>query len=110
MRETEDFEVHLATCPECARELGRYRELMRAVGSLGDSLEPAPLGFTDRVMAHVTSPVSLLRWRASRLAHDRRMHVAAASLGGAVVGATAIAIVWWRLARRAVGVGTGLPA
>jgi hypothetical protein len=37
--------------------------------------------------------------------------VAAASLGGAVVGATAMAIVWWRLAKRAVaGVETRLPA
>jgi hypothetical protein len=32
--------------------------------------------------------------------HDRRVHVAAASLGGALVGAGAIAILWWRAARR----------
>jgi anti-sigma factor RsiW len=111
MNDVEDFEVHLATCPQCARELARYREVVAAVGSLRGVLETAPAGFTDRVMAQVTSPVWLWRSRVTQLAHDRRAHVAAASLGGALVGATAMAIVWWRLAKRAVGdVGTRVPA
>jgi anti-sigma factor RsiW len=111
MRNAEDFEVHLATCPGCSRELARYREVMAAVGALHDIYETLPIGFTDRVMAKVTSPVDLWRSRATDLVHDRRVHVAAASLGGALVGATAMAIVWWRLAKRAVaGVDTRLPA
>jgi anti-sigma factor RsiW len=111
MHDVEDFEVHLATCPACARELARYREVLAAVGSLSRSLEsPAP-GFTDRVLARVTRPVDLWRVRAATLARDRRVHVAAASLGGALVGATAMAFVWRRIARRAVaGVGSRVPA
>jgi anti-sigma factor RsiW len=111
MAEAQDLEVHLATCPACARELARYREVMEAVGTLYGSLEPVPPDLVERVLAHVASPVDLWRSRVSGLAHDRRIHVAAASLGGAVVGAAAMALVWSRLAKRAVaGVGNGLPA
>jgi anti-sigma factor RsiW len=102
MPEREDFEVHLATCSECAGELARYREIVSAVGALRDDVIEPPPGFVARVVATAERPG--LRWRADlrRYAHDRRIHVAAASLGGAVVGAGAIALLWWRLARRAV--------
>jgi anti-sigma factor RsiW len=102
MREREDFEVHLATCSECAGELARYREIVSAVGALRDDVIEPPPGFVARVVATAERP--RLRWRADlrRYAHDRRIHVAAASLGGAVVGAGAIALLWWRLTRRAV--------
>jgi anti-sigma factor RsiW len=103
--EATDFEVHLATCPDCAGELARYREVLAAVGSLRDEIEEPPPGFPQRVMVHVlgTEP----RWvgRVRRLAYDRRMRVAAASVGGALVGAGAIGLLWWRAARRDV-VGT----
>lgn len=110
MSEREDFEVHLATCSECAGELARYREVMSAAGSLLDHvIEPLP-GFVARVAATAQQPG--LRWRADlrRYAHDRRVHVAAASLGGAVVGAGAIALLWWRLAHRAVSGPGRVPA
>jgi len=99
MAEATDFEVHLATCPECAGELARYREVMAAVGSLRGEVEEPPAGFSARVVAHVLAEP---RWvgRARRLAYDRRIHVAAASLGGALVGAGAIGLLWWRAARR----------
>ena len=94
------FEVHLATCPECARELARYREVLAAVGSLGDAVEVPPPGFAERTVAHVLSSerpwVGRVRW----LAHDRRVRVAAASVGGAVVGAGVLGLLWWRAARR----------
>jgi hypothetical protein len=104
--EPADLDVHLATCAECAGELARYREVIASVASLRGTLEwPSP-GFPERVVAHVLGPG---QWRVGvrRLAHDRRAHVAAASLGGALVGAGAIAILWWRLARRAVAAGDG---
>lgn len=111
MRDVEDFEVHLATCPQCAGELARYREVSTAVAGLRETLEGLPLGFTDRVLERVGSPAGMWRSRAVDLVHDRRMHVAAASLGGALVGATAMAIVWWRLAKRTVaGVEHSAPA
>jgi hypothetical protein len=97
-----DFEVHLASCADCAGELARYREVIGAVGTLREVLEDPPTGLPDRVLAHVLT--SRADWRSEvwRIAHDRRAHVAAASLGGAVVGAGAIALLWWRVARRAV--------
>jgi anti-sigma factor RsiW len=111
MPEVEDFEVHLATCPACAGELARYREVIAAVSGLRDVPEVPPPGFSERVIARVGSPTDLWRSRAADLVRDRRMHVAAASLGGALVGATAMALVWWRLAKRAVaGVEHRIPA
>ena len=96
----EGFEVHLATCPECAGELARYREVVSAVGSLRDSMEEAPPGFPERAVAHVLG--SERRWvgRVRWLAHDRRVHVAAASVGGAIVGAGVLGLLWWRAVRR----------
>src|SRR5688572_19731406 len=99
---TEDFEVHLATCPECAGELARYREVMTAVGSLRDEVEPAPAGLSSRVVLAVMDPATRLRAGVHRAIHDSRVQVAAASLGGALVGAGAIALIWWRAARRIV--------
>lgn len=99
---TEDIEVHLATCPECSGELGRYRELIGALASLRDDLETTPTGLPERVVTTVLSPRTRLRAAATRAAHDRRVHVAAASLGGALVGGAAIALLWWRIARRDV--------
>jgi anti-sigma factor RsiW len=100
MADVRDFEVHLATCQGCAGELARYREVVAAVGSLRDAVEePAP-GFPDRAVAHVLGSerpwVGRVRW----LAHDRRVHVAAASVGGAIVAAGVLGLLRWRTARR----------
>jgi anti-sigma factor RsiW len=101
-----DVDVHLATCPECATELARYREVIAAVGALGETLEPAPADLPDRVVSHVLAAERRWVGRARRVARDRRVHVAAASLGGALVGAGAIALLWRRAARRPVAVRT----
>jgi anti-sigma factor RsiW len=96
----EAIEVHLATCPECAAELARYREVISAVGTLGQTLETPRADLPDRVLAHVLQAEPRWIGRARRSIHDRRVHVAAASLGGALVGAGAIALLWWRRAHR----------
>jgi anti-sigma factor RsiW len=96
------IEVHLATCSACAEELARYREVISAMDSLGDSLETPPPDLPDRVVAHVLEAEPRWRERARRVMYDRRVYVAAASLGGALVGAGAIALLWWRNARRPV--------
>lgn len=105
MAEATDFEVHLATCPDCSGELARYREVLAAVAALPDDAEDPPDGFPERVVAHVLGTEPRWMGRVRRLAYDRRARVAAASLGGALVGAGAIGILWWRAARRGV-VGT----
>jgi anti-sigma factor RsiW len=96
----EAIEVHLATCPECAGELARYREVITAMGALSESLETPSQDLPDRVLAHVLDGEPRWIGRARLAIHDRRVHVAAASLGGALVGAGAIALLWWRVARR----------
>lgn len=112
MAERRDFEVHLGTCSACAGDLIRYREILGAVRGLREDLELPPGGFAERVHARIHAEASLRpllepspRWSpdVARLFHDPRIHVAAASLGGALVGATAIAVLWWRRARRVIG-------
>ncbi len=104
MKGNEDIEVHLATCPACAADLARYRELMTAMSSLRDDVVEPPVGFSDRVSARLTRRELRVRRELRRLAHDRRTHVAAASVGGALLGAGAIGLLWWRSGRRQVGV------
>ncbi len=99
MKGHEDLEVHLATCPECAADLARYRELMSAITSLREDVVEPPVGFSDRVSARLSRRDLLVRKELRRLAHDRRTHVAAASVGGALLGAGAIGLLWWRARR-----------
>lgn len=96
-----ELEVHLATCRHCAAEEGRYRSVMEAVVALGPGAEEPSPHFVDAVMALVARPSYAVRTRARRLAHDPRARYAAASLGGAVVGAAAIAILLRRASKRA---------
>ena len=101
MPETEDLEVHLATCSNCAGELAEYRGMLSRLGSLRHESESTPHGFTAGVLALVAAEQG---WadRALRVVHDPRAHVAAASVGGLVLGAVAIGLIWWRAARRGV--------
>jgi hypothetical protein len=103
MAETEDLEVHLATCSSCAGELAEYRGLLSSLGSLRHHSESTPSGFTAGILALVASEQGLAD-RALRVIHDPRAHVAAASVGGVVLGALAIGLIWWRRARRDVRV------
>ena len=105
MNTNDDLEVHLATCPECAADLARYRELMSAMSSLRDDVVDPPVGFSDRVSVRLARRDLRVRRELRRLAHDRRTHVAAASVGGALLGAGAIGLLWWRT-RRPVRVAT----
>jgi hypothetical protein len=74
-------------------------ELAAVLLSLQDEVEEPPLGFAERLKEGLRRD---LWWRVPvrRLAHDRRTQYAAASLGGALVGATTIAVLLWRRARR----------
>jgi anti-sigma factor RsiW len=99
-REAGAVEVHLATCAACAAELARYRTIILELSALREVLSEPSEGFLARVLAQI--PESTWRTLVQRLASDERLHYAAVSLGGAVVGATAIGLLWWR-ARRALG-------
>jgi hypothetical protein len=74
-------------------------ELAAVLSSLLEDVEDPPLGFAGRLREGIRRD---LWWRAParRLAHDRRTQYAAASLGGAIVGAATIAVLLWRRARR----------
>jgi hypothetical protein len=106
-------EEHLATCADCSSTLDGYRSLLSSLAELRTvDLEPPP-GFADRTIRVVR--LGAYTSRIPRLAELRRVPgkavgalaqapragYAIASLGGAAVGATAIALVWWRVARRA---------
>jgi hypothetical protein len=97
----------------CAGRLGTYRGLLSSLAELqAVDIEP-PSGFLDRTLRGVrlgsyTSRIPKLSElkrvpgkAVETLARAPRAGFALASLGGAAVGATAIALVWWRVARRA---------
>jgi putative zinc finger protein len=98
LREAGEMESHLASCGACWAELGRYRMVVLELAALREDLsEPSP-GFLERVMSEI--PERNWRTLVRRAASDERVHYAAYSLGGLMVGATAIALLWWRAARR----------
>ena len=74
-------------------------ELAAVLLTLQDDVEEPPIGFADRLKDRLRRD---LWWRfpVRRLAHDRRTQYAAASFGGALVGAATIAVLLWRRARR----------
>ena len=108
-------EVHLAACAACRAELDSYRSLLISLEAIREQEVPVPDGYLERSLqlarpASMPGAVtSLADFRAvtSRVGYAIRRHgpgarYALATIGGAAAGATAIAIVWWSLARRAV--------
>ena len=105
LREAGEVEQHLVSCADCSAELGRYRTVVLELAALREVLaEPAP-GFLDRVISEI--PERNWRTRIHRVASDERLHYTAFSVGGAVVGATAIALLWRRAARRSLAAAEG---
>jgi hypothetical protein len=106
-------ELHLASCPVCRGELEEYRVLLRSLAEYRDVEVAVPDGYLEDVLgtARVASYRRLIPGRAQLRStsirvgsavrrHGTGLRYAAATLGGAAAGATAIAIVWWSLARR----------
>ena len=101
LHEAGPVQAHVAGCPACSSELSRYRALAVAMDGLRDvELEPSA-GFVDRVLAVVVADARRVR-PLHRVTSVVGSHRVALSVGGAVVGATAVGLLWWRTARRAV--------
>ena len=105
LREAGPAELHVASCAACGAELQQLRAVVVELGAMRESLEEPPDGFLERVLAGL--PEAARPGLIQRVATDERFHVAALSLGGAVVGATAIGLLWWRTARRTVATAAG---
>jgi hypothetical protein len=106
---TGELAHHVASCPRCSAELAAYRGLVARMAALQlEDLEP-PVEYLERVLGEL--PVGSLADRLRVAAQARAARYALASLGGAVVGAGAIGLVWWRLGHRAVrrAAGSDLP-
>jgi Putative zinc-finger len=98
LREAGEVERHLASCAGCSADLGRYRTLLMEMSSLREVVaEPRP-EFLQRVLSSI--PGRGWWTKLHRVASDERVHVAAVSVGGAVLGAAAVGLLWWRSARR----------
>lgn len=93
-----EVEVHLASCPSCSAELQAYRTLILALGDLREDADDPGPEFLDRLIEQV--PAMRRRALLGRVTADERVHYAAFSLGGAVVGATAVALLWRRARHR----------
>ncbi len=93
-----EVERHLARCASCSAQLEGYRGLVAEMGALREVVIEPPPGFLGRVLAEVPDAVrpSVLK----RVASDERFQYAAFSLGGALVGAAAMGLLWRRSARR----------
>jgi hypothetical protein len=98
LREAGAVEEHLVGCAACSAELRRYRALILELAALREVLLEPPEGLLGRLLAEV--PEDHHRRFLERVAGDERLHRAAFSLGGVVVGATAIGLLWWRTNRR----------
>lgn len=97
-REAGEVELHVATCASCTADLERYRSVVLELAALREVvMEPAP-GFLGRVLDQV--PEFSQRSVLKRLASDGRVQYAALSLGGALVGAAAMGLLWRRSVRR----------
>jgi predicted anti-sigma-YlaC factor YlaD len=94
LRAVGPVELHLATCEACRAELDVYRRLHALLSEMATAPEPS-----DELLPELLSRMPIDPTRA-RAFTGTRSRYALASLGGAAVGATAIAIVWWRRARR----------
>ncbi len=97
LREAGAAEVHLVTCRACAEELAGYRTVVTELRGLRDDAVEPPEGLMDRLLAEVPTPIR--RGIITRVAANDRVHRAAISLGGAMVGATAVGLLWWRAHR-----------
>src|SRR5262245_66268720 len=92
LREAGAAEVHLATCRACAEELAGYRLVVTELRGLRDLQVEAPEDLADRLLAELPTPAR--PGIITRIAANDRVHQAAISLGGAVVGATAVGRMW----------------
>ena len=95
-------EEHLASCAACSAELQRYRTVILELAAMRDRVEEPSEALLERLLADI--PEAHRRRLLARVAADERVQHAAFSVGGAVVGATAIGLLWWRAARRGVRV------
>ena len=107
VREAGEVEAHLASCPACSAELGRYRAVMVQLSALRDDLVEPPVGAVDRALARVPA------WRRGLLSRravaDPRVRVAALSVGGVMLGAVAIGLLRRRSARRGLILAAASP-
>ena len=108
-------EIHLASCPGCRAELESYRGLLSSLADHREFEVAVPDGFLETTLRTARSASFRRRipGRAEVMAasgraadavrrHSTGVRYVAATIGGAAAGATAIAIVWWSIARRAM--------
>jgi predicted anti-sigma-YlaC factor YlaD len=86
-----EIELHLAGCADCRSELAAYRDMLAGLARMRDhDLEPSPV-FLARMLELIPPSIG---------ERARRTRLAVASVGGAAVGVTALAIVLWKFAHR----------
>ena len=115
------IEVHLASCAACRSDLEGYRGLLSSLAAYREVEVAVPDGYLEGSLrsARLASYRRFVPSRAHLRAvsvragsalgrHGTGIRYAAATLGGAAAGATAIALVWWSIARRAMPGGAAL--
>ncbi len=89
-----EIEIHLASCADCSAELASYSAMLSDLKAFRDRGEEPSPDLLERALALIPVPSLGARFLGSVQSHP--VAYALASLGGAAMGATAIAIVLWR--------------
>jgi predicted anti-sigma-YlaC factor YlaD len=93
-------DLHLAGCPSCRGELQAYRSMLADLAELRDVGEDASAEALAHAIELIPTPGLGARLSGS-LAANRRLYATLASIGGAAVGATALALAIRRRSTRA---------
>lgn len=95
-----EIDAHLARCKACTADLAGYREMLAGLALMRErDFEPGP-AFRERILELIPASIG---------DRARKVKIAVASIGGVAVGATALAIVWWKMAHRGTAAATGRP-
>jgi predicted anti-sigma-YlaC factor YlaD len=96
-RPVEALDEHVASCARCRVELQEYREVRELLGEMAGGVE-SPGELLPLLLQLI--PPAVAQRECYGAGHGTRARYALAPLGGAAVGATAIALVLWRRTRQ----------
>ena len=103
-------EIHIASCARCSAELAVYREMLGGLAAYREVEEVPPPGFLERTLTVVPQATRAqraldeLRTVPGRVAASVKRRPAATAITGAALGAAALGLIAWRVARRSAQV------
>lgn len=94
------LQEHLVGCEACSTDLAELRSVVLELGNIRELVVDPPEDFLGKLLEEMPEHAELRPGVVRRVAQREGVQYAAFSLGGAVIGATAIGLLWWRAAKR----------